>query len=142
MLSRSQASSRKGCGSGAAQCFTVPSWYQADAMFGGCHLPTSSVHALQPCGDPCVQPSLGVHLLCLVGTDRGHWWGGVLHGASCHMSRELSLRQCPVSSVQGLFCQGPAGYQCGHYLHSPPLHPGLWCPLESHTPMYPEAPLA
>lgn len=92
------------------------------------------MHALQPCKDPCIQPILGVHLACLVGTDRGHQWGGVLLGAHCCMSRELSRRLCPASSVQGLFFQGPAGYHHGHYLHSPPLCPGLWCPLEEpHT---------
>lgn len=53
---------------------------------------------------------------------------------SCHTSHELSPRLCPARSVQGLSCQGPAGYHCGHYLHSPPLRPGLWCPLEEpHT---------
>lgn len=62
-------------------------------------LPMSSVHTLQPGRDPCVQPSLGVHLVCLVGTDRGSPWGGDLLGAHCHMSCELSLRLCPVSRV-------------------------------------------
>lgn len=114
-------------------CFVVPSWYWHDTVLAGGHLPTSSVHALQPCGDPRGQPSLGVHLMCLVGTDRGHRWGGVL-GARCHMSHVRSLRLCPACSVQGLFYQDPAGYHHGHYLHSPLLCPGLWCPLEEpHT---------
>lgn len=134
----SQTTSRKESGYGAARCFRVPPWYMHNASSP----PTSQVHTRQPCGHPCVQPSLGVPLVCLVGTDRGHRWGGVLLGAHCHMSCELSLRPCPACSVQGLFCQSPAGYHCGHYLHSPPLCPGLWCPLEEPHTHLPEALLA
>ena len=96
----SQTTSRKESGYGAARCFRVPPWYMHNASSP----PTSQVHTRQPCGHPCVQPSLGVPLVCLVGTDRGHRWGGVLLGAHCHMSCELSLRPCPACSVQGLFC--------------------------------------
>ena len=133
----SQTTSRKKSGYGAAQCFRLPPWYMHNALSPP-HLPSARPATLRT---PRVQPSLGVHLACLVGTDRGHRWGGVLR-VRCHLSCELSLRPCPTCSVQGLFCQGPADYPCGHYLYSPPLCPGLWCPLEEPHTHLPEALLA
>lgn len=80
--------------------------------------------------------------MCLVGADRGHRWGGVLLGAHCRTSCELSLRLCPPCNVQGLFCQGllviTVGIISMHHLCTL----GCGVPLKSHTPIYPEALLA
>lgn len=87
----------------------------------------SLVHVLVTLQGPLHSRS-GMHLVCLVGTDRGpHGEESSEHAAIC------PLKSVPdivfAHDVQGLYCQGPAGYHCGHYLNSPLLCPGLGCPF-------------
>lgn len=123
-----QATSR-GRGRRRAWGFVAPSWYQDGARPGGCPSPCPPCAACTLGGTPVSSPAR-VHILCawsaLIGVTVGR---GAPRSTLPH-----ALRLCPARSVQGLICQGPAGYHCGHYLHSPPLHAGLWCPLEEpHT---------